>query len=252
VTALTDRLRAIPSWQVTLGLALLALGFLIAAQLGAEGPRVRYTTQERSPLVETVLELQRQQEVLKGRILELRSEVQQRARAGSGSAVLVRELNEALQDARVAAGLVALSGTGMVFQLEDSVVPTPPDGDDADYRVNARDIRTLVEELWLAGAEAIAVNGERLTTNSAIVDIGGSVLVNQAYLAPPYQISAIGPTDLYARLSSSQGYLDFIDARVEGYGIGAAFGEFEQVDVPAFAGTIRLDHARVQPREAAR
>ena len=47
------RLRAIPSWQVTLGVALLGLGFLVAAQLAAEGPRVRYTTQERSPLVET-------------------------------------------------------------------------------------------------------------------------------------------------------------------------------------------------------
>ena len=48
---ITARLRAIPSWQVTLGVALLGLGFLVAAQLAGEGPRVRYTTQERSPLV---------------------------------------------------------------------------------------------------------------------------------------------------------------------------------------------------------
>lgn len=244
------RLRAIPSWQVTLGLALLVLGFLIAAQLAAEGPRVRYTTQERSPLVETVLELQRQQDGLADRILALRAEIQQTAQVSTGSAALVRELNQRLEDARMAAGLVALSGTGMVFQLEDSLTPTPPDGNDADYRVTARDIRTLVEELWLAGAEAISVNGERLTSASAIVDIGGSVLVNQAYLTPPYQISAIGPTDVYERLSASQGYLDFLAARVDAYGIGAAFGEFEAVDVPAFAGTIRLDHARVAPSAA--
>jgi uncharacterized protein YlxW (UPF0749 family) len=247
MSALGARLRAIPSWQVTLGVALLALGFLIAAQLAAEGPRVRYTTQERSPLVETVLELQRQQEGLKDQILALRADIQATSQASTGSAALVREMNRQLQDARMAAGLVALTGSGMVFQLEDSTLPTPPDGNDADYRVNARDIRTLVEELWLAGAEAISVNGERLTAGSAIVDIGGSVLVNQAYLAPPYQISAIGPRDLYSRLSASQGYLDFLDARVDGYGIGAAFGEFDAVDVPAFAGTLRLDHARVQP-----
>ena len=65
-------MRAIPSWQVTLGAALLGLGFLIAAQLAAEGPRVRYTTQERSPLVETAIELQAQQEALKQQILDLR------------------------------------------------------------------------------------------------------------------------------------------------------------------------------------
>jgi uncharacterized protein YlxW (UPF0749 family) len=250
MSALAARIRAIPSWQLTLGVALLALGFLIAAQLSAEGPRIRYTTQERSPLVETVLELQRQQEGLASRILELRAEIQETSQASTGSAALVRELNQQLQEARIAAGLVDLTGTGMVFQLEDSTTPTPAGGNDADYRVTAHDIRTLVEELWLAGAEAMSVNGERLTAGSAIVDIGGSVLVNQAYLAPPYQISAIGPTDLYERLAVSQGYLDFVDARVEAFGIRAAFGEFEAVDVPAFAGTIRLDHARVQPSEA--
>ena len=66
------RLRAIPSWQITLGLALLALGFLVAAQLASEVPRARYTTQERTPLVETADELQAQQDGLKARILELR------------------------------------------------------------------------------------------------------------------------------------------------------------------------------------
>ena len=70
------RIRAVPSWQVTLGVALLALGFLIAAQLASEGPRVQYTTQERTPLVETANELQTQQDDLKARILDLRSKIQ--------------------------------------------------------------------------------------------------------------------------------------------------------------------------------
>ena len=47
MTSLLARIRAIPSWQLTLGVALLVLGFLIAAQLAAEGPRIRYTTLER-------------------------------------------------------------------------------------------------------------------------------------------------------------------------------------------------------------
>ena len=45
MTSMAARLRSIPSWQITLGAALLGLGFLIAAQLAAQGPRVRYTTQ---------------------------------------------------------------------------------------------------------------------------------------------------------------------------------------------------------------
>ena len=88
MTSMTARLRAIPSWQVTLGAALLGLGFLIAAQLAAEGPRVRYTTQERSPLVETATQLQRRQDELKARILQLRAQIQSTEQAGEGSGPL--------------------------------------------------------------------------------------------------------------------------------------------------------------------
>jgi uncharacterized protein YlxW (UPF0749 family) len=248
MTAVANRLRAIPSWQVTLGIALLALGFLIAAQLAAEGPRVRYTTQERSPLIETVLELQRQQELLKARVLEVREEIQTTSQVTRGSAALVKELNDGLGRARTAAGLVALSGSGLVLQLEDA----PDAGSETAEggRVTAADIRTVVDEIWLAGAEAVAVNGERLTTSSAIVDIGASILVNQAYLAPPYQVSAIGPGDLYERLSASQGYADFLSVRLAGGGLRASYGEFEDVTVPAYAGSIGLEHARVEPSEA--
>ena len=75
MTAVVDRLRALPSWQVTLTGALFVLGFLIAAQLSAEGPRIRYTTQERAPLIETALGLQDQQDALQARILQLREEI---------------------------------------------------------------------------------------------------------------------------------------------------------------------------------
>ena len=245
MTALGIRLRAIPSWQITLGLALLALGFLIAAQLASEGPRIRYTSQERSPLVETVNGLQAQQEALKTRILDLRNQIQRAEQLGQGSAALVRQLNDDLQKARIAAGLVPLAGTGVVFQLEDSTQPTSPGANEGDYRVTSQDIRTVVEELWLAGAEAISVNGERMTTSTAVTDIGGSILVNSAFLVPPYQISAIGPKDLYERVASSQGFREFVRARAETYGIGLSFFEPSQVEVPAFAGTVSLPFGRV-------
>lgn len=241
---ITGWLRRIPSWQVTLGAALLALGFLIAAQLGAEGPRVRYTTQERTPLLETATELQAQQDELKNRILMLREAIGGVEGQSTGSADLVRQLNAELEAARIAAGLIPLTGTGMVLQLDDSQAPVPPGASDADYLVGSRDIRSVVEELWIAGAEAIAVNGERVTPSTAIIDIGTSLLVNSAYLAPPYQVTAIGPGDLYDRLSRSAGFIDFVRSRAEAYGIRLSFAEPETVDMPAFAGTVTLRYSR--------
>jgi len=238
------RLRAIPTWQVTLGVALLALGFLIAAQLASEGPRVRYTTQERTPLVETANELQSQQDTLKQRILDLRSQIQLVEGQGEGSAATVRQLNDRLEQARIAAGLIPLTGTGIVLQLEDSKQPVPPDGSESDYLVGSRDIREVVEDLWAAGAEAIAVNGERITPTSAIIDVGTSLLINSAYVTPPYQITALGPPDLYDRLSALPAFVDFVRARSEGYGIGVSLAEPTSVDMPAFVGTVTLRYSR--------
>ncbi len=232
------------SWQVALFAALVVVGFLVAAQVRAEAPRVRYTTQERAPLVETVLALQAQQESLKEQILALRQQMQVIEDEAAGSDALVGQLNEALLGARVAAGLVALEGPGLVLQLDDSPVSVPPGGVLADYRVGAHDLRSVVDELWLAGAEAIAVNGERVVPATSILDIGGTVLVNSAYLAPPYQVAAIGPADLYDVLVASPGFVELIQARADPFGIRVSFAQPDSVVVPAYAGSVTLRYAR--------
>lgn len=246
------RIRAVPSWQVTLGVALLALGFLIAAQYLAEGPRVRYTTQERSPLVETALALQTQQAELKARIVDLRKQVQTVEGQGAGNAAELKDLNTRLAQARIAAGLIPLRGTGIVIRIEDSSQPVPPGGNDADYLAGAADVRTIVALLWQTGAEAMDVNGERITSSTAIVDIGGSVLVNAAYVAGPYQISAIGPRDLFARLSAAPGWQEFVRIRSGSFGIGISWAEPDAVDIPGFAGsvTLRESHSVASPSPA--
>jgi uncharacterized protein YlxW (UPF0749 family) len=251
MTTVGARIRAIPSWQVTLGVALLALGFLIAAQLAAEGPRVRYTTQERSPLVETALALQAQQADLKAKIVALRQQIQDVEQQGAGSRAVLVDLNNRLDEARIAAGLIPLTGTGIVLKLEDSTQPVPPDGNEADYLVGAADLRTVIALLWQSGAEAIAVNGERLTTSSAIIDVGGSVLVNAAYIAGPYQVNAIGPKDLFGQLSAAPGWEEFVRTRRGSFGIGISWAEPETVDVDGFAGSVSLDESRAVPSPSA-
>ena len=244
MTGLAARIRAIPTWQVTLGIALLGLGFLIAAQLSAEGPRIRYTTQERSPLVETALELQRQQDELKAQVVDVRSQLATLEQQGQGTTATVRELNSQLEEARLAAGLLPLTGTGIVLRLADSGQPAADGANEGDYLVSGRDIRTVIDELWLAGAEAIAVNGERVTISTGVLDIGPSILLNSAYLAPPYQIAAIGPPDLIGQLGLSQGWREFIQTRQGTFGIDISFAEPETVDLPEFAGSLVLRESR--------
>ncbi|MBA3876577.1 MAG: hypothetical protein C0498_06525 [Anaerolinea sp.] len=248
MTAVVDRLRTLPSWQVTLTGALFVLGFLIAAQLAAEGPRVRYTSQERAPLIETALQLEQQRDTLQARILELRARIVELEGQEPGSVALVSELNAALEQARIAGGLVQLAGPGIVFRLEDAENPAGA----SDALVTARDLRTLVQELWLAGAEAVSINGERVTTGTAVLDIGNAILANSAYLTPPYQVNAIGPPELYDRLTSSASFVEFVRARIEPYGLRLSFAELDSVTVPAYAGAIRTRYARPEPSASPR
>jgi uncharacterized protein YlxW (UPF0749 family) len=244
VTAIAGRIRRIPSWQVTLGFALLALGFLIAAQMAAEGPRVRYTSQERTPLVGTVQELQAQQDALKQQVLDARAQIQKLEAAGEGGAAVTQQLNNQLQAARIAAGLVAMTGPGLVIQLSDSTQPVPSDGNAQDYLVSGLDVLTVMDQLWLAGAEGISVNGERVVVSTAVVDIGGSVVVNGAYVAAPYQVTAIGPKSMFDTLTHQAGFVDFVRARGEAFGIGISYATPDSVDLPAYAGSMNLRYGR--------
>jgi uncharacterized protein YlxW (UPF0749 family) len=245
MSALVGRLRALPSVQVTLSIALLLLGFLIAAQIAAEGPRVRYSTEERAPLIDAALGLQSQAESLKGTILDLRKRIGDLEAQDPSAAESLKQLDARLEEARLAAGLVAVTGKGIAFKLEDG-----SQGNGPDALVTAQDVRVLVEELWLAGAEGISVNGERIVGSTAIIDIGGSILVNSAYLAPPYEIRAIGPSDLYARLKASVAFVQFVQGRVEPSGLKLSVAELDNVDLPAFAGTVALRYAQPAPTGA--
>ena len=241
------RIRRIPSWQVALGLALLVLGFLVVAQYQSDGPRSQYASDERGPLVQTAIGLQSQQDALKAQILDLRSQISTLETKGEGSAAAASSLGQSLQDARLASGLIALKGPGLVLQLRDSGQTVLPGDNPNDYLVSANDVRRVVESLWLAGAEAVAVNGERITTGTAILDIGGTILVNSAYLAPPYQVAAIGPPDMFDRLNAAVAFQAFVQARAQAFGIQIDFAEPAEVDLPAYAGTINLRYAQPNP-----
>ena len=96
-------------------------------------------------------------------------------------------------------GTVAVTGPGMVIEVDDA----PAGSTDARDRVLDVDLQMLANGLWQAGAEAIAVNGQRLTATSTIRAAGGVILVDFKPVTSPYEVSAIGPPDLADAFSSS-------------------------------------------------
>ncbi|HEU5269970.1 MAG TPA: DUF881 domain-containing protein [Jatrophihabitans sp.] len=105
----------------------------------------------------------------------------------------------ALRAAEVAAGAVAVSGPGMQVVIgEPTSTPSSDSGRPGSTPqsqvavIHDTDVRAVVNELWADGAEAIAVNGLRLTPDSVIRFAGESILLDFSPLTSPYTISAIG------------------------------------------------------------
>ena len=115
----------------------------------------------------------------------------------------------------IAAGTVPVTGPGLVLTLDDAAAQTDPKSPNANPRtstevdqgkVQASDLQIIVNGLWQARAEAISVNGHRLTSRAAIRFAGAAILVDYRPLTRPYVITAIGgPGSLSVEFAAADG-----------------------------------------------
>ena len=146
----------------------------------------------------------------------------------------------------VAAAATAVTGPGLQVVLDDAR------GDDSGTtttsgRVVDRDVQIVVNGLWQNGAEAVAINGQRLSSLSSIRAAGEAVLVDYRPLTPPYTISAIGdPTALQTGLATSVAgrYLQVLR---DNYGISAGVDTRSGDDPMTLPAAPRLDLRLAQP-----
>lgn len=119
----------------------------------------------------------------------LRTEVSRVRAAALGAGAVGRALAERVALLELVTGTVPVRGPGLVVVLDDAQgASTAQD----DGRIFDRDVQDVVNALWAAGAEAIAVNGQRLTSRTAIRSAGEAVLVDLRPLSPPYRLEAVG------------------------------------------------------------
>lgn len=142
-------------------------------------------------------------------ITDLREKQTRLENAMSKGSDRLKELNDELQRVKVLGGLAEVSGPGVSLMLRDARPPSGRAFDAARYIIHDYDLQMVVNELSASGAEAIAVNGQRITGRSAIRCVGPTILVNFVPLAPPYEVQAIGdPNKLSTGLNLAGGYLD--------------------------------------------
>ena len=179
------------------------------------------------------------------------------AQAGALSQQSQSGLTASLLTLEAAAGTVPVTGPGLVLTIDDASAVVDPKDADVDPRsgtepdqskVIARDLQIIVNGLWEAGAEAISVNGHRLTARAAIRFAGEAILVDYRPLTRPYVITAIGePGGLSVEFADNTGgsYLQSLKAN---YGIR---GDIEERDPVVIPGDPALSVQKARPVQSA-
>ncbi|GAB3142713.1 DUF881 domain-containing protein [Micromonospora sonneratiae] len=207
--AATDRRRVagpVRGWRRTTVrtvslITLVALGFLLAVayrQTLAEEPS---RSQARAGLIDQIKQRQAETDELSRHAEGLRDEVSRQRDAALTGSDAAR-----LRDLEAATGLARVRGDGLVVRLADA--PSKADavtgaGGTNLGRVLDTDLQGVANALWSAGAEAISINGQRLSATSTIRAAGSAILVDFRPVAGPYEVSAIGPDQMERRFRDS-------------------------------------------------
>ncbi len=227
-------LRRLPAIITTI-LVTILVGFLMAVQFRTQ---IQIRTNPQPPerieaLTEVLTETEKARTLLQQEVAELRQRIAtSNVVDSSGKVSALAEENRQLQQF---AGLTPVTGPGLVISVSALSTPKHPTNTVMD-----RDLLLLVNELRAGGAEAIAVNDQRLVASSEIRQAGPYILVNLTRVAPPYVVKAIGDADMLEKtLLMRSGIVDVLAS----YNVIANPVKQAQVQVPAWDGAIRHRYA---------
>ncbi len=211
------------------------LGFALSvAALSLRAPDPQ-DADERSELAERVEAAGKAGDDYAAQIDGLRTEIaelQGQVSTGAGPT----DLGATIEEVGVLAGAVAVQGPGLTLVLDDAarndLEPITEPGFASD-RVLAGDLQTLVNGLWSHGAEAISINGHRLTSISSIRFAGEAIIVDFRGVSPPYEIAVIGDPDRLEDEVDEGDTGQYFDGLSTDYGIVMEWTRGDEIEAPA-------------------
>jgi uncharacterized protein YlxW (UPF0749 family) len=212
-----------------MALTVAALGFLLVVAYQETVATEPARTQAHDTLVDQVQNRRADTVELQTRADELRAEVAMLRERELGGAAVAR-----LRDLEAATGLAPVRGNGAKVTLTDGPTPINPLTGErkTEARVKDTDLQLAANALWAGGAEAIAINGQRLTATSTIRQAGEAILVDFRPVTSPYEVVALGPEDLAGDFRD--GYAGRFFQQLAGrYGLSFDTGDVENVTLGA-------------------
>lgn len=226
--------------SLVLGAVFAVFGFLVVTAVASARLNEKQAEPRKAQLIKLIQQRRSQVAKLDGEVRGLRADVTRAQRRASRRSELDRDKAKRMADLAAAAGTTALKGKAVVVRLADSdKKPTDPDQADA-YRIHDADLQLVVNALFAAGAEAVAVNDSRLVATTPIRAAGDTIVVNFRPLSPPYTVSAIGADrDGFEKSEIAKRFTRWQKL----FGLGYRVKE-ETVTVPAYTGRVAITTAK--------
>jgi uncharacterized protein YlxW (UPF0749 family) len=234
------------AWGALVPVVALAAGLLFATSgRTAQGTDLRAgEVTELSELIEqrnTVIARQSEQ------LAELQDEVDRLTERVASRNTAVAAAQDAGKAGSLAAALEPVTGAGLEITLDDA--PMRPDGSlpagarPDDVVIHQSDVQAVVNAVWAAGAEGVAVMDQRLIATSAVRCVGNTLLLQGRTYSPPFVVTAVAdPSAVRTKLAASPQVGVFQQA-VEAFGLTFEIRERSSVTLPAYDGVLDLEYA---------
>ncbi len=246
-------------WVLTL-VGMLA-GFFVIRVLGAQHPQLglgnmltpqyqeQYLEGKSLALIEGYINdmktLEEDRDALLTRVRELEEIKAEYEKSAAAKLEEGEQIRRDLQSSRMIAGMLDIEGPGVEIVLDDRKRDTILDSDQDMinfYIVHDSDLLEVVNELRAAGAEAIAINGVRITGSSRISCGGPTINVGKEQrFTPPFIIHAIGdPEKLMANFQRN----DSIYNTLIFWGLKFDIKKKDLIQIPRYIGDIDFKYAK--------
>jgi len=234
-------------WVLPVTFVCLALGALIAimmnASLGIPGVDPNARPEE---LRVQVRKLTQQNNELEDQNKTLRSEKDEMINKQLEGEQSMKLITDELNNLRLRAGSTPVEGRGIVITIDDSKIARKdiPTISESAILTHDIDLLMLVNELRAAGAEAIAINDQRVVAASAIRCVGPVINVNNHQVGAPFVIKAVGkPDNLAGAVNLPFGVLD----QLTQLGIQANVVKRDKIHLPAISMLAPFEETKIVP-----
>jgi uncharacterized protein YlxW (UPF0749 family) len=234
------------AWTALVPVVALAAGLLFATS-GTTALGTDLRAGEVADLAQLIEQRERALSLQLDELADLEAQVQQlTAQAGRRNGDVAAAQTEGHQG-ELSAALVALQGPGLVITLDDA--PTRPDGSlptDArpdDLVIHQSDVQAVVNALWAAAADGVAIMDQRLIATSAVRCVGNTLLLQGRTYSPPFVIAAIVDADAARAQLAVSPQVAVFEQAVQAFGLTFEVIEGNDLTLPAYHGPLDMEYA---------